>query len=211
MGRARNERAELADLLVEVGPDHPTLCAGWTAYDLVAHLVTRERAPWSGPGLMIPPLHGITERAERATKRRHTFSDLVETFRAGPPRWHPSRFGPVDDAMNLVELFVHIEDVRRGSAAAEPRELEPALSATLWKALRRFARLSLRRVPVGVVVERTDEAGQFVARKGEPAVTLAGPAAELLLYSYGRRTAARVEIRGDPAAVETLSAAPVGI
>jgi uncharacterized protein (TIGR03083 family) len=40
---ARAERAALCDLFDEVGPDAPTLCAGWTTRDLAAHLVIRER------------------------------------------------------------------------------------------------------------------------------------------------------------------------
>ena len=36
------ERLELCDLLLELGPDAPTLCEGWTTADLAAHLVLRE-------------------------------------------------------------------------------------------------------------------------------------------------------------------------
>src|SRR5262249_52743320 len=36
------ERAELCDLLDELGPDAPTLLDGWTTRDLAAHLVLRE-------------------------------------------------------------------------------------------------------------------------------------------------------------------------
>ncbi|MGD0448569.1 MAG: maleylpyruvate isomerase family mycothiol-dependent enzyme [Candidatus Dormibacteria bacterium] len=39
------ERRELCDLLIQVGPDAPTLCEGWTTSDLAAHLVLRERFP----------------------------------------------------------------------------------------------------------------------------------------------------------------------
>src|SRR5690606_24047731 len=38
---ARAERHALADLLMAVGPDAPTLCAGWTTAHLAAHLVVR--------------------------------------------------------------------------------------------------------------------------------------------------------------------------
>jgi hypothetical protein len=37
------ERLELCDLLGELGPSVPTLLEGWTAHDLAAHLVLRER------------------------------------------------------------------------------------------------------------------------------------------------------------------------
>ncbi len=118
---ARVQRQALADLLGEYGPAHPTLCAGWTNHDLAAHLVTRERSPWAAPGLVIGRLHGLTERAERATMRAHPYPDLIEIFRAGPPRWHPTRFGPLDDATNLVEFFIHAEDIRRSTAVPTAR------------------------------------------------------------------------------------------
>ncbi|MEV4089519.1 maleylpyruvate isomerase N-terminal domain-containing protein, partial [Nonomuraea fuscirosea] len=43
MTHARGERAALCDLLDRLGPDEPTLCAGWTTADLAAHLAIRER------------------------------------------------------------------------------------------------------------------------------------------------------------------------
>ncbi|MBX6391626.1 MAG: TIGR03085 family protein [Frankia sp.] len=226
MGRARDERAALADVIEAAGPDHPTLCAGWTAYDLLAHVVTRERKPWAGPGLLIRKLHGITERAERATRDGHSFDELLRIFRSGAPVWHFSRIGPLDDATNFVEYLVHAEDVRRagptdGSAgpAADgplaPRKLDAAQSEQLWRMVSRMARMAFRRVPVGVVLERTDGGGEeparVVARRGEPAVVVAGPAAELLLYAYGRRSAAKVELRGDAERIAALEAAPLGI
>ena len=49
---AQLERGRLCDLLLEVGPDAPTLCEGWTAADLAAHLVIRERKPLAAPGIV---------------------------------------------------------------------------------------------------------------------------------------------------------------
>ncbi|OHV35583.1 MULTISPECIES: TIGR03085 family metal-binding protein [Pseudofrankia] len=226
MGRARDERALLADVIEAAGPEHPTLCEGWDSYDLLAHVVTRERVPKAGPGLVISRLHGMTERAEKATRAAHSFSELLAIFRSGPPRWQPTRLGPIDDATNLVEFFIHSEDVRRAPQHASegaagvlaPRELTPELRETLWASARRIARVAYRRVPGGVVLERTDVSGarspaasRVVARKGEPAVVLSGPAAELLLYGYGRRTGAQVKISGDADLVAALTTARLGL
>ncbi|WP_045877123.1 TIGR03085 family metal-binding protein [Pseudofrankia sp. DC12] len=218
MGNARDERALLADVIEAAGPEHPTLCVGWDAYDLVAHLVTRERVPKAGPGLIIPRLHGITERAEKATRTARPFPELLAIFRSGPPAWQPSRFRALDDATNLVEFFVHGEDVRRAGApeAVPAREVGPELSEKLWASVRRMARLSYRRAAFGLVLERADSAApsgpsRVVARKGEPAVTLRGPAAELLLYGFGRRSAAQVEVTGDPGLIATLEKTPLGL
>jgi hypothetical protein len=43
------ERAQLSDLLDELGPEAPTLLAPWTARDMAAHLVLRERDPLAEP------------------------------------------------------------------------------------------------------------------------------------------------------------------
>ena len=44
-----SERAGLADTLASVGPDAPTLCAGWTTTDLALHVVLRERLDPANP------------------------------------------------------------------------------------------------------------------------------------------------------------------
>jgi uncharacterized protein (TIGR03085 family) len=214
---ARDERAQLADVIEAAGPEHPTLCEGWDTYDLVAHLVTREGVPKAAPGLIIPKLHGLTDRAEKATRAARSFPELIATFRAGPPAWQPTRLRQVDDATNLVEFFVHGEDVRRApdgpaSSGLPPREIAPELSETLWANVRRMARIAYRRVPFPVMLERTDGAGgSTVTRKGEAKVTMSGSAADLLLYGFGRRTGVPVKLEGDPDLIATLADARLGL
>ena len=66
------ERLGLCDLLLELGPDAPTLCEGWTTADLAAHLVLREHfRRWSD--------------AQRAEEKAKGFPALVARLRAGPP------------------------------------------------------------------------------------------------------------------------------
>ncbi len=79
---AQQERGTLSDLLLEYGPDAPTLCEGWTAADLAAHIVVRERRPDSGPGLVWPPMAGYTEKVRLATRDRMSWDQLVSTVRA---------------------------------------------------------------------------------------------------------------------------------
>jgi Mycothiol maleylpyruvate isomerase N-terminal domain len=52
------ERAQLSDLLDQLGPEAPTLLAPWTTRDLAAHLVLRERGYLAGPGLVLPGAWG---------------------------------------------------------------------------------------------------------------------------------------------------------
>ena len=98
---ARSERRALADLLLEVGPDAPTLCEGWSTGDLAAHLVIRERRPDAAAGILVKPLAGYTERVQKQVRQGRSWPQLVETIRSGPPL--PLRLGPVDEVANTVE------------------------------------------------------------------------------------------------------------
>ncbi len=214
-GFARVERLALADTLLRVGPDAPTLCTGWSAADLAAHLVVRESRPLAAAGIVIKGLSSITRRAQNAVRDRTPFPDLVEKVRNGPPLWSPLRVGAIDAAANTVEYFVHHEDLRRAVGDA-PRNLDQVNSDELWKALRRQARFAYRSAPVGVTLVRADQDGgarqTVVAKAATPLmVTITGPAGELVLFTSGRKEAAQVQLTGDEAAVERLREAKLGI
>jgi uncharacterized protein (TIGR03085 family) len=205
---ASDERAALADALEQAGPDRPTLCGGWTTRDLLAHLLVRECMPWAAPGILVPALAPLTERAMRGYAGT-PWPDLVEQLRAGPPLWSPYRIGPVDELVNGAEFFVHHEDVRRGEPGWEPRAPDAARDAALWTLLGRIGRLLHRHSPVGVVLARPDGARRVV-RDGPGPVTLGGEPGELLLHAFGR-DAVRVEPSGSPADVAALAAARRGL
>lgn len=204
---ARSERAALCDLLESVGPDAPTLCEGWTTLDLAAHLVVRERRIDTGPGLLVPALAGWTDRVRKQAKTRG-LERLVKDIRSGPPPWSPMRWA--DEAVNGMEYFIHHEDIRRAQPGWEPRDLPADLDAELWKRVASGAKLAVRRAPVGVVLERPDGTS-VVARSGEPSVAVVGAPSEIALFTSGRQSAARVEMRGDEEAVERLRQARLGV
>ena len=207
MSLARAERAALSDTLDRTDPERPTLCAGWTARDLLAHLLVRERQPLAAAGIVVPALSGITESAMRSYADT-PWPEMVEEFRSGPPAWSPTRIERVDETVNGAELFVHHEDVRRGTSGWEPRPADAARDAALWALVSRTGRLLYRRSPVGVAVRRpTGE--QAVIKTGPGLVTVEGEPGEILLHGSGR-DAARVELHGDPADVAALSNAPRG-
>jgi uncharacterized protein (TIGR03085 family) len=204
---ARAERAALSDRLDRTDPDQPTLCDGWTARDLLAHLLVRERQPWAAGGIVIPFLAPLTEQAMRGYGDT-PWVDMVEQLRTGPPAWSPTRIGRIDEATNGVELFIHHEDVRRGLPGWEPRGADETRDGALWESLTRMGRLLYRRSQVGVVVCRpTGE--QAVIRTGRGLVTIEGEPGEILLHASGR-DAARVELRGQPADVAALSGSSRG-
>jgi uncharacterized protein (TIGR03085 family) len=207
---ARAERERFSELLAEVGPDAPTLCAGWTTRDLAAHVVVRERRPDGAAGVIIGRLASYTDKVQ-AKVAATEWSELVDTIRGGPPVWSPTRFDAVDRVANTIEFFVHHEDIRRATEPWEPRELPGDLADDLYAALKRGARLLARRASSGLVFEPTDGRGAIVAKKGEPAVTVRGPIGELVLFVYGRQHHARVDLEGDDALVEAMRAAKFGV
>jgi uncharacterized protein (TIGR03085 family) len=208
---ARAEREALCELFDRLGPDAPTLCEGWTTADLAAHLILRERRLDAAGGIAIPALAGYTESVQNKIKNGRSYRELVDDVRQGPPRWSPYGLLPaIDEAVNALEFLVHHEDVRRAQEGWEPRKLPAELTEMVWKRVSTGARLMLRRSPVGVVLRHPDgrKAG---ARKAEPHVVVTGEPVELLLFAFGRQDHARVQFDGDPAAVESLRAAKLGM
>ncbi|MFE2098117.1 MULTISPECIES: TIGR03085 family metal-binding protein [unclassified Streptomyces] len=199
---AQRERLLLADLLETTGPEAPTLCEGWLTRDLAAHVVVRERRPDAAGGTLIKQLAPRLEKvmAEYAAK---PYEELIQLIRTGPPRFSPFQLKQIDEAANIVEFYVHTEDVRRAQPDWTPRELDPVFQESLWSRLERTSRLLGRGVPTGLVLRRPD--GQTaVAHRGAPVVTVTGEPAELLMFAFGRQSAAKVELDGDENAIAKL-------
>jgi uncharacterized protein (TIGR03085 family) len=205
MTYSQDERLALAALLEETGPQAPTLCEGWQARDLLAHLVLRERKPVASAGVLGGPLSGYTARVQEGFLIRYSFSELITLFRSGPPRLSLFAIPGADEAANTVEHFVHHEDVRRGAPGWTERELAPGLSDELWKRLK-SARLFLRRAPTGVVFARKGGDERITAKNATPSVTVTGTPAELTMWMMGRSSAANVAFDGPDEAVARLVA-----
>lgn len=201
MGIAAAERQALSDLFTEVGPDAPTLCGGWRARDLAAHLAVRDRRPDAAAGIMIGPLAGYTRRVQDSYAAK-PWDELIALVRTGPPARSPFSLPGLADAVNGAEFFVHHEDVRRGGEGWEPRPPDAGRDTALWTTLGRFGRLAYRRSPVGVVLRRPDGA-EVTAKRGPNQVAVIGEPGELLLHAFGR-SAVRVEHEGDQSSVAVV-------
>jgi uncharacterized protein (TIGR03085 family) len=206
---AAAERSALCDLFIEVGPDAPTLCEGWTTRDLAAHLVVRERRPDGAAGLVVRPLAGYGEKVRR-TEAARPWEELVELVRRGPPLWNPMRVDVVDRFANSVEFFVHHEDVRRARPGWVARALDPSLEDALATSIARAGRLLTRKAGVGIALEPVGRE-RIELRIGTPAVSIRGPLPEGVLYLYGRKDVAQVELDGPPDAVTAVRAAQFGL
>ncbi len=212
MTHAQDERRALADLLADLGPNQPTLCTGWQTSDLAAHLVLRERRPDAGAGVMGGPLAGYTRRVQAGLASRHSFAGLIELIRTGPPRMSLFGLPGADDRLNLVEYYVHHEDVLRAQPGWQPRKISAELTDVLWDRLS-LARLMMRRAPVGVELARADIGASASAGRGRvritakartPVVTVSGDPGELTLWTMGRTGAVDVHMDGADADVAAL-------
>ncbi len=200
---AQQERRVFSDLLSELGPDAPTLCEGWSAADLAAHIVARERRPDSGPGLVWPPLAGHTDKVRTSIRDNTSWTELLARVRSGPP----VLLRPFDGPMNTVEFFIHVEDLRRAQPNWEPRPISRELEDALW------ARLGPGGMAkqVGATVELASPGrANKEAGAGTHVVVEADPG-ELTLFASGRQGATRVEIKGDEELASRLRQAKLGI
>jgi uncharacterized protein (TIGR03085 family) len=201
------ERHELCHLLLDLGPDAPTLCEGWDTLDLAAHLVVREREPRAALGI-------ISDRFAAHTRRRQdAWADkgleaVIERLRSGPPRlW---RVPGLRTLLNLIEFAVHHEDARRANGLgrrADRHDLDDAL----WSLVGGSARFGTRSLgPIGLELVRPGGERKRV-RKGDDVATLTGCPLELVLYLSGRKRVAEVELTGSNQAVTSVAAARFGI
>jgi uncharacterized protein (TIGR03085 family) len=204
---AEHERAALADALVELGPDAPTLCEGWTTKDMAAHVYVRERRPDAALGVLpLGPLSAYTDRVMASALRTLGYDEIVRRFRTVPSLL---RLGPLDELMNSAEYFIHTEDVRRPNGMSL-REMPEEFERVTWSRLSKQARLSFRRAKVHLRLVPTMGGQPVELGKGET-VEVRGRPSELLLLAFNRKADAQVEYDGPPAAVETMKAARLGL
>lgn len=202
-------RQVLAEVLLAAGPTADTLCTGWQARHLAAHLVLREHSPLAA-GIVVPRL------ARRLDRELQTLADtalspsgfaaLVHRFEAGPARFSPLAIPQVDLATNLSEYFIHTEDVRRASDRWVPRALDSRYSELLWRQLIGRAALMYRGVDVGIILVRPDGL-RHVVRKAATSVAICGAPSELLLHASGRGAQALVTFEGSAEAIALLATA----
>jgi uncharacterized protein (TIGR03085 family) len=206
MSIAQRERAALVDTLRSVGPDAPTLCEGWNTRDLAAHLVIREYRIDAAPGILVPFFAGHTAKVQNDVAEHTEWNALVDKVASGPPLYSPLKL--LDPVVNVAEMFIHHEDVRRAQPDWRPRVLEPGLAKVLRRTLPLMGRMTLAKTP-GRVALRTPAGKTLLTAGRGTAVTVTGAPEELLLFSVGRQ--AQVEFDGDAGAVQAAREAPKGI
>lgn len=197
MNFAAAERQRLATTLLALGPDAPTLCEGWTAHHLAAHLVIRENDPVAAAGMFVPLFRNRLERA-MAKQLNRDFEDVVGQWGRGPQ----GIWKVMDSRANVLEHFVHHEDVRRPHGL-QPRSFSTADAAELYRA---FASASwlFRRSTAAVELWPAGHVPILCGdRSSSHRVQVFGELGELVLFANGR-PALGVDWVGDGSLVQQL-------
>jgi uncharacterized protein (TIGR03085 family) len=184
---SQSERAALADLLEQLGPDQPTRCEGWTTRDLATHLVVRDRRPDAMPGVVLGgPLARWTAKVSARTARR-PFAELVAEVRSGPASWVPTSWPAVDRLVNTVEMVIHHEDVRRAQPDWAPRELPARVQDQLWSSVPLLARGGAAPRTAGRAPQGGWSCGAATCQTARPAASAGSARARRRRPSPGRR------------------------
>jgi uncharacterized protein (TIGR03083 family) len=192
------ERRALAEDLADLAPERwstPSLCAGWSVHDVLAHLVaTAKETP---PGFLVGMLKSGF-RISRLTEKR------IAEERSGGPAATLAAFRAVETATSappgpklswLGEALVHAEDIRRPLGIAHEYPADAVTAVTEFYAGSNVLIGGKRRV-TGLTLQATDTDWSYGSG---PVVS--GPAKELMLATTGR-TAALDELSGP--GLETL-------
>lgn len=205
------ERAALGQLLIDKGPDAPTLCGEWNTHDLAVHLWVRERGLGASVVSLLPGRQDAkTEVVQGAAQR--PYEELVRDWASGPPSGlNPWR--ALDQAVNGFEHFVHHEDVRRGAVSpgedVEPRSLTASQEKYLYRVLKLSAAVALRSerpvilAPTGFPrIVLKDKPG--VTADGAGVVRIDGAVGEMVLWIFGRDVV-ELAISGDDSSMERMT------
>ena len=204
-----SQRAQLCDLLTTLDDDQwrqPSLCAGWTVRDVVAHLTLQRIGPAGVFGQMLQWRGGIDRTTAHVARRRaaaRTTDQLVAEMRAAiGSRRH---IFVVTRLEMLCDILVHSQDI----AVPLSRHLDlpadaAAVAATRVLSMRWPPPLHSVKQLAGLRLTATDI--DWSTGDG-PAVQ--GPMAALLLVCCGR-TAALPQLSGEGVAELTtrLAAGP---
>jgi uncharacterized protein (TIGR03085 family) len=204
-------RAALCDTLESVGADAPTMCEGWRALDLAAHLSVRENDSWTAPVIVCGQLSGLVARMV-ARERALGFAKIVARLRSGPP-WL-FRSTPLTVRLNTVEDWIHHEDVRRANGMV-PRVdggRGGELDDVLWRGVSSAGKVTgLRLDDVGLEAVSSIDGRRHTVKKGARVVSVIGPPGEVLLFVTGRTSVAQVSLEGPDDAVDAMRRARLNL
>lgn len=206
-------REHVADLLTAVGPNAPTLCEGWNARDLAAHLVVRDRRVDAMPGIVVPALASHTAKVQNA-RAKDSYDNLVRDVRTGPGRFSLMQVPAINERANLAEYAIHAEDIRRAQPESEQSQLPPMPTGTddaVWASLPMMGKLLVRKSPVGVTLRSPGRADVVLKdANGQGSVVITGQPVDVLLHLSGRCAASKATVEGPATATERFNKVKLG-
>lgn len=187
------ERNYTVELLKKLKPEQwsaMTLCERWSVEYLAAHLVTRERNIIGGIGLVVPGLQKLHDkRLAKVAARGHEY--IIEKLQKYP--WY------MPASLNTAEFWVHNEDFLRGDLKMSRPDPTKQENEIIWSSLKGLVKVRNSMVKdLGNVTLHnieTKEKLQITSKKSNKKTIISGTAGELLLYFYGRRDVAKVEVK----------------
>jgi uncharacterized protein (TIGR03083 family) len=200
------ERAMLADSLEAVGPQAPTACGDWTAFDLAAHVVAAERAAGAlafciralaARGVQFHPKPQVVDSAI-GRERRDGYPAVIGRLRQRSPRL---LLTPAVAASTLFEVWMHHDDLAtaNGLAHGAPDHLAQAIQSLM--------RYQANRLPTArLTVRTTDNHEWALGPDNGPSAVLTGPAGDLVRWFAGRRTFSALDIEAEAAVADQLRA-----
>lgn len=205
---AKRERFAIAQTLRNLGPNAPTLCDGWTSFDLLVHLVSRENRPDAALGILIPAFSQYSKKIADEMKQRG-FETLVQEFENGPKQFSPFAIPGIDTLANSFEFLVHHEDLLRAQQNYVARVFGDIDKKMLWKRFTQSGRIFLRKAKVGIIAK--SDQGIFTIKSGNSCVTMEGDVVDLILYSFGRKSVAKIKFEGDEESIRILKDTKFGL
>lgn len=122
------EKTALCDALAAVAAGVPTLCEGWIAHDLAAHVWVLKHEPAGWAEAVLPQVRYLPR-----VKRRWSYAQLVRRLRNDDSRILAMPLDPrAGDGHAIGEYFVHCEDVRRANDLPV-RHYSDELQDALWQ------------------------------------------------------------------------------
>lgn len=189
------QRDRLCDALEAAGPDAPTLCTGWTAADLAAHVWILDHDPIGWIGLGIGPLEGIHRARIARVRDRLSHAQVIERLREGDGSLACMRGDVLEGHRHaLGEHYVHTQDVVRATGDGRDGAEDPSgeLSEALWRRAAVAAR-ALHLTTPGLVLAHLDGRTTRVL-PGRERVRVTGAPSEVLLWVHGRTAVADVQV-----------------
>jgi uncharacterized protein (TIGR03083 family) len=198
------ERALLADSLEAVGPQAPTGCGDWSAFDLGAHVVAGEWAAGvpaffirvlGARGVQFHPRPQVVAQFI-ARGRRRGFPAVIGQLRRLGPRLLLT--DPVA-ASTLFEVWMHHDDLARVN------NLPHGTPTHLGRAIPALVGYHRRRLPAArLTIRATDGQHWVVSDTADPPAVVAAPTADLIRWLGGRPPRAALDIAADPAIAARL-------